>query len=62
MESFLAWAAGYDDGLLPGRNRARHTAWSRTLDCPVLRMDSNRPVPNLVHEALEMLDRQRVLA
>ena len=62
MESFLTWAAGYDDGLLPGRNRARHAAWSRTLDCPVLRMDSNRPVSNLVHEALEMLDRQRVMA
>lgn len=62
MEAFLAWAAAYDDGLLPGRNRSRHLAWSRTLDCPVLRLDSGRPVSILVHDVLEALDHRQALA
>lgn len=61
MEAFLAWAAAYDDGLLPGRNQARHLAWSRTLPCPLLRLESARPVSILVHDVLEALDRERAL-
>ncbi|SDI58763.1 AAA family ATPase [Aliiruegeria lutimaris] len=59
MEAFLSWAAAYDDGLLPGRNRARHLAWADTLDCPIMSLDSGRPVSILVHDILETLDQAR---
>ncbi len=62
MEAFLEWAAAYDDGLLPGRNRARHHAWAETLDCPVITLDSGRPVSLLVHDVLGALDPARRLA
>ncbi len=62
MEAFLEWAAAYDDGLLPGRNRARHLAWADTLDCPVMTLDSGRPVSLLVHDIVETLDQARALA
>ncbi|MFV0360506.1 adenylate kinase [Tropicimonas sp.] len=56
VDAFLEWAAGYEDGLLPGRNRARHDAWAKTLECPVLRIDSGPPVERQVSEVLAMLD------
>ncbi len=62
MEAFLDWAASYDDGLLPGRNRARHLAWAETLSCPVMRLDSAPPVHELVAEVLAVLDPGRILA
>jgi len=49
---FLAFAAGYDDGVftgaLSGRHRARHEAWLARLPCPVLRLDGARPTEELV--------------
>lgn len=62
MEAFLDWAAAYDDGLLPGRNRARHLAWADTLDCPVMTLDSGRPISALVHDILDTLDQARARA
>lgn len=46
--AFLDWAAGYDDGLQPGRNRSRHEAWASQLDCPVMRLNSAPPVEEQV--------------
>jgi hypothetical protein len=37
-ERFLAWAAGYDDGLQPPeRCRRLHEEWLAALPCPVVR-------------------------
>ncbi|MEY9776924.1 hypothetical protein [Arthrobacter sp. MW3 TE3886] len=44
-----AWAQGYDDPDFAGRNLRRHEQWLSTLPCPVLRIDSSRPVDDLVH-------------
>ena len=49
QEAFLSWAQGYDDPDFAGRNRWRHEQWLATLCCPVLRLDSSRPVDDLVH-------------
>ncbi|MFE4228686.1 hypothetical protein ACFRJ8_12445 [Arthrobacter sp. NPDC056886] len=48
-EEFLSWARGYDDPEFAGRNRGRHDQWLARLSCPVLRLDSSRPVDRLVH-------------
>lgn len=47
VEAFLTWARGYDDPSFDGRSRAAHESWLRTLTCPVLRLDSARPVDDL---------------
>ena len=62
VAAFLDWAAAYDDGLLPLRNRARHESWSKHLDCPVLRMDSNASVPVMVAKILSELNPTPMLA
>lgn len=49
---FREWAAGYDDPAFTGRSRATHEAWLRALDQPVLRLDSSRPVDELVKAVL----------
>ncbi len=47
-EDFITWASGYDGGGQAGRTRARHEAWLDSLPCPVLRLDSTKPVHELV--------------
>jgi adenylate kinase family enzyme len=38
-EAFIAWAAGYDDGLeVPERCRRLHEQWLAALPCPVVRI------------------------
>ncbi|NBF02744.1 AAA family ATPase [Pseudomonas sp. Fl5BN2] len=39
-ETFLAWAAGYDDGGHGTRSLRRHETWIQNLACPVMRLDS----------------------
>ena len=56
VAAFLEWAASYEDGLLPGRNRARHDTWANQLDCPVMRLNSAPPVDQLVSRILACLD------
>lgn len=36
---FLAWAAEYDTGDIHMRSRAKHDAWEKLLQCPVIRVD-----------------------
>ena len=44
-ERFIAWAAGYDEGLdVPERCRRLHEAWLAALPCPVLRMEGTASV------------------
>lgn len=45
---FMDWARGYEDPDFDGRNRARHEQWLSALACPVLRLESTRPVSELV--------------
>lgn len=52
---FLAWAACYEDGTMPGRSRARHEAWLAELPCPVVRVEGTRDVEELVREVLTSL-------
>jgi adenylate kinase family enzyme len=40
FEAFMAWAAGYDEGLdVPERCRQLHEQWLAALPCPVLRLE-----------------------
>lgn len=50
---FMQWAGGYEDPDFDGRNRARHEVWLGALPCTVLRLDSARPVDELVAEIIE---------
>jgi adenylate kinase family enzyme len=45
---FIAWARGYDDDTFDGRSLAEHERWLAGLPCPVLRLDSARPVPAML--------------
>lgn len=47
-QDFLDWARGYDDAAFTGRSRAEDERWLAGLECPVLRLDSARPVAELV--------------
>ena len=49
---FIVWASGYEDLDFDGRSRTRHEQWLSTLPCPVLRLESARPVDELVAEVL----------
>ncbi len=54
---FVAWAASYDTAEAPTRSRRMHLAWSKSLPCPLIEIDSARPVEALVIEALAGVDR-----
>jgi hypothetical protein len=46
--AFLQWAAQYDEGPPEGRGLARHEAWLRSLECPVIRLVGESPVAEQV--------------
>jgi adenylate kinase family enzyme len=50
---FLDWAASYDTAGPEQRSLAAHEAWLLTQAAPVLRLDSARPVEELVEEVLD---------
>jgi adenylate kinase family enzyme len=50
---FIAWAAEYESGTLPGRSRPRHEKWLVGLGKPVVRLDGTRPTDDLVRAVLE---------
>jgi len=43
-EEFIAWAAQYDVGDMPGRSHARHVAWVESRTCRVLRLSATENV------------------
>jgi adenylate kinase family enzyme len=49
---FIDWAAQYETGVQGGRSRPRHERWLAGLTVPVLRLDSTRPVDELVRDVL----------
>ncbi|MBW8356282.1 MULTISPECIES: AAA family ATPase [Pseudomonas] len=56
-QTFLAWAAGYDEGGHGTRSLRRHESWIKNLDCPLVRLDSTRlSVPDLCGQLLKALD------
>jgi adenylate kinase family enzyme len=54
-ESFIEWAAAYDEGNREERSRPRHEAWLAQLVCPVLRLDGSLPIPSLVQQVISKL-------
>jgi GrpB-like predicted nucleotidyltransferase (UPF0157 family)/adenylate kinase family enzyme len=56
-EEFIEWASNYESGVLPGRSLPRHEKWLATLPCPVLRLNSERAVQDLVASVLDYLVR-----
>jgi hypothetical protein len=54
-EAFLAWAARYETGGSEVRSRRLHEAWVQNLPSHirVLRLDSSRPVSDLVADVLQ---------
>lgn len=52
---FLAWAARYDTAGPEQRSRAAHEGWLATQSAPILRLDTARPVAELVPQVLAAL-------
>lgn len=52
-EEFVTWAAGYEVSDFPGRSRALHEEWMTMFDGPVLRIDTARPVDELVAQIVD---------
>ena len=50
--AFMSWAASYDDGDFPGRNRLRHERWLQQLSVPVTRLSGDRAVDELIRQVL----------
>ncbi len=50
--TFIEWAAAYDVAGPDQRSRRLHEEWLATLPCPVLRLDSTLPVPELATAVL----------
>jgi hypothetical protein len=46
-EAFIAWAAQYDVGEMPGRSLARDLTWLESRNCPVLRLSGTDDVEAL---------------
>ncbi|MGF6239753.1 adenylate kinase family enzyme [Paraburkholderia sp. GAS38] len=55
--AFLAWAAQYDEGRLPGRSRSRHEAWLESRLCRVLRFEEDQAVDIRVEQIIESISR-----
>ena len=46
--AFMAWAESYDSESTPIRSLDLHEQWMKRLSCPILRLDSSKPVTALV--------------
>lgn len=55
-ESFLDWAAHYDDGTREGRSLLMQLEALAKLTCPVLRLDGAQPVEELVEAVVGALE------
>jgi len=53
---FLAWAAQYDEGGVPGRSLARHQEWLSALTCTVLKLEGDMSVTDRVRQILDAVD------
>jgi adenylate kinase family enzyme len=49
---FMAWAASYDTAVAPTRSLELHERWMRQLKCPVLTLNAEASVENLLESVL----------
>lgn len=54
-QTFLTWAAGYDEGGLEMRSRARHEQWMAALPCKILRLEGELSVTERMEAVLRAL-------
>lgn len=52
---FIEWAKQYDEGFLSGRSKHRHEAWSKTLKCPLIRIEGILDESELLNKAISSL-------
>ena len=57
---FMAWNAQYEDPDFTGRSRVSHENWLTSLHCPVLKVDSQMPVDEMVAQINEALNKSRM--
>jgi len=50
---FMEWAGSYDYARAPIRSFDLHERWMLDLGCPIIRLDSDRPVEELSDEVLQ---------
>jgi adenylate kinase family enzyme len=53
---FIAWAAQYDEGALPGRSLARQRDWLAQRRCPVVEITGDGSVEQRVARVMQHLD------
>jgi len=56
---FMAWAASYDSAVAPIRSLDLHDRWLAQLCCPVLTLDAQSSVENLVDEIITQSSARR---
>lgn len=49
-KEFLDWALQYDEGHKAGRSLKRHEEWTKTLPCPVLRIEGEHSIEILIQK------------
>lgn len=52
FEKFCTWAAAYDEDSGNLRSRTHELEWMETLQCPVLRLEEEIPLPEMVAKVL----------
>jgi hypothetical protein len=52
---FTDWARSYDRARAPTRSLDLHRNWMERLRCPIVRLDSSRPVEELCDEVLDQV-------
>lgn len=54
-KEFMAWAALYDTADESVRSLVRHEKWMEQLECPVIRIESLKPVDELVDDVIRQM-------
>jgi len=52
--AFMKWAAAYETGAAE-RSLARHRVWLAALSCPVLQLDSEKPLERIIEQAAAVI-------
>lgn len=55
--AFVAWAAQYDEGRLPGRSRPRHEAWLAGRQCRIMRFEGDQNIGQRIDQIIELASR-----
>ena len=53
---FMEWAADYDQGDVQMRSLARHEIWLAHLDCPILKIEGDIPLNNIINKILSKVN------